>query len=65
MGYLVIIVLAMEEGLFLKDHTGQHAAKTPHVQTVVVHLTGNHRMHQLLPYINTHTVSNNNEIGTQ
>lgn len=55
----------MEEGLFLKDHTGQHAAKTPHVQTVVVHLTGNHRMHQLLPYINTHTVSNNNEIGTQ
>lgn len=31
----------MEEGFFLKDHTGQHAAQTPHVQAVVVHLEHN------------------------
>lgn len=60
MGYLVIIVLAMEEGLFLEDHTGQHAAQTPHVQTIVIHLTGNHKTHQLRLYINTQTATNYN-----
>lgn len=29
--YLVIIVLAVEKGFFLKNHTGQHAAQAPHV----------------------------------
>lgn len=29
--YLVIIVLAVEKGLFLKNHTGQHTAQAPHV----------------------------------
>lgn len=36
--HLVVVVLSMEERLFLEDHTGQHTAQTPHVQTVVVHL---------------------------
>lgn len=35
---LVVVVLAMEERLLEEDHAGQHAAETPHVQTVVVHL---------------------------
>lgn len=35
---LIVVVLSVEEGLFLKDHTGQHAAQAPHVQTVVIHL---------------------------
>lgn len=35
---LVVVVLPMEERLFEEDHAGQHAAKTPHVQTVVIHL---------------------------
>lgn len=35
---LVIVVLSMEEGLLLEDHTGQHASQAPHVQAVVVHL---------------------------
>lgn len=30
----------MEERLLEEDHAGQHAAQTPHVQTVVVHLRG-------------------------
>lgn len=29
--YLVIVVLSVEKWLFLKDHTGQHAAQAPHV----------------------------------
>lgn len=36
--YLVIVVLAVEKRLLQEDHAGQHATKTPHVQTVVVHL---------------------------
>lgn len=36
--YLVIVVMAMEERLLPEDHAGQHAAETPHVQTVIVHL---------------------------
>lgn len=40
---LVIVVLAMKEGFFLKDHTSQHAAQTPHVQTVVIHLCAQYK----------------------
>lgn len=36
--HLIVVILAMKERLFLKDHTGQHAAETPHVQTVIIHL---------------------------
>ena len=28
----------MEEGLLSEDHGGEHAAETPHIETVVVHL---------------------------
>lgn len=36
--HLVIVIVAVEEGLLPEDHTGQHAAQTPHVQAVVIHL---------------------------
>lgn len=36
--YLVVVVLSVKERLLQEDHAGQHAAQTPHVQTVVVHL---------------------------
>ncbi len=35
----------MKERLFLKDHTGQHAAETPHVQTVIIHLFTQYNTH--------------------
>mmetsp|Transcript_87340 Transcript_87340/g.138615 ORF Transcript_87340/g.138615 Transcript_87340/m.138615 type:complete len:249 (+) Transcript_87340:272-1018(+) len=35
---LIVIVLAMEKGLFSKDHASKHAAQTPYVQGVVVQL---------------------------
>lgn len=42
--YLVVVVLSVKERLLQEDHAGQHAAQTPHVQTVVVHLeTEDHR----------------------
>ena len=37
--------MAVEERLLAEDHAGKHAAETPHVQRVVVHLhthTGTH-----------------------
>lgn len=36
--YLVIVIMAMEEGLLPEDHARQHTAQGPHVQTVVIHL---------------------------
>lgn len=36
--HLVVVVLTVEERLLPENHTGQHAAQTPHVQTVVIHL---------------------------
>ena len=33
---LVIVVLAVEEGLFAEDHAGEHAAEGPHIEGVVV-----------------------------
>ena len=30
--------LPVKEGFFSEDHAGEHAAQTPHVQAVVVHL---------------------------
>lgn len=35
----------MKERLFLEDHTGQHAAETPHVQTVIIHLFTQYNTH--------------------
>lgn len=35
---LVIVVMSMEKRFLPEDHTGQHASKTPHIQTVVIHL---------------------------
>lgn len=35
---LVIVVMSMEKWFLPEDHTGQHASKTPHIQTVVIHL---------------------------
>ena len=36
--YLVIVVMAVEEGLLPEDHACQHTAQAPHVKTVVIHL---------------------------
>eukprot|EP00754_Rhynchopus_humris_P030124 Rhum_TRINITY_DN15259_c0_g1::Rhum_TRINITY_DN15259_c0_g1_i1::g.147186::m.147186 len=33
---LVVVVEAVEEGFFLEDHAGEHAAQRPHVKVVVV-----------------------------
>ncbi len=33
---LVVVVVSVEEGLLLEDHTGEHASQRPEVQTVVV-----------------------------
>ena len=35
---LVVIVVAVKEGLFAKDHRRKHASKRPHVQRVIVKL---------------------------
>mmetsp|Transcript_72137 Transcript_72137/g.88486 ORF Transcript_72137/g.88486 Transcript_72137/m.88486 type:complete len:281 (+) Transcript_72137:214-1056(+) len=35
---LIIVVLAMEKGLFSKDHASKHAAQTPNIQGVIVQL---------------------------
>ena len=35
---LVVVVVAVEEGLLAEDHRGQHAPQGPHVQRIVVHL---------------------------
>jgi len=44
--------MPMEEGLLSEDHAGQHAAQTPHVQAVVIHL-------QIITHvIRTHATSN-------
>lgn len=40
--YLVIVVMAVEEGLLPEDHTCQHTAQAPHIQTVVIHLKHTH-----------------------
>ena len=36
--YLIIVVVTMKERFLSKNHTGKHAAQTPHVQAVVIHL---------------------------
>mmetsp|Transcript_12929 Transcript_12929/g.36903 ORF Transcript_12929/g.36903 Transcript_12929/m.36903 type:complete len:382 (-) Transcript_12929:17-1162(-) len=33
---LVVVVMAVEEGLLAEDHPGEHAAQTPHVEGIVV-----------------------------
>lgn len=38
MTYLIIVVVAVKEGLLPKNHAGKHAAQAPHVEGVVVHL---------------------------
>jgi hypothetical protein len=35
---LVVVVVAVEEGLLPEDHGRQHAAQRPHVQRVAIHL---------------------------
>ena len=35
---LIVIVVSVEEGLLAEYHAGHHAAQTPHVQGIVVHL---------------------------
>lgn len=47
---LVIVVVAVEEGLLAEDHGSQHAAQRPHVQRVVVHLV----IHQQLGALPQH-----------
>lgn len=37
--HLIIIVMPMEEGLLLENHTGKHATQAPHVQGIIVHLS--------------------------
>ena len=36
--YLVVVVMAMKEGLLPEDHASQHTTQAPHIQTVVIHL---------------------------
>ena len=50
---LVVVVLSMEEGFLLKDHTGQHTPQAPHIKAVVIHLhgTGNRDYIIILYYI--------------
>ena len=36
--YLVIVIMSVEERFFPEDHAGKHAAQTPHIKGVVVHL---------------------------
>lgn len=36
--YLIVVVMTMKERFLSEDHTGEHAAQTPHVQAVVIHL---------------------------
>lgn len=36
---LVVVVMAVKKWLFAEYHTGKHAAETPHVQRVVIHLS--------------------------
>ena len=39
--------LPVKEGFFSEDHAGEHAAQTPHVQAVVVHLVVNEQLGSL------------------
>jgi len=32
---LIVVVMAVEEGLFAEDHGCEHCSKTPHVQGVI------------------------------
>lgn len=41
---LVVVVFALEKGLFLKDHASKHAAKRPNVERVVVRLQVNQQL---------------------
>lgn len=36
--YLIIVVMTVKERFLSEDHAGEHAAQTPHVQAVVIHL---------------------------
>lgn len=38
--YLVVVVVTVKERFLPKDHAGEHATQTPHVQAVVIHLQG-------------------------
>ena len=36
--HLVVVIVAVEEGLLAEDHRGEHAAERPDVERVVIHL---------------------------
>ena len=52
---LVVVVVAVEEGLFPEDHARKHTAQAPHVKWVVIHLKVPllyHKMAHILKQIN-------------
>jgi len=39
---LIVVVMAVEKWLLAEYHTSKHAAETPHVQRIVIHLLTQH-----------------------